>query len=163
MCTENDACVAADDSKNKISYYCVLHFSLSENNNAAKAKNSRPTNRIINEVEYAKQEIKVKELWKEATAEVVLQMFEFEKEEQKAARLSQAPAIIPRTITASLKRAAAANPTSSSASNDSEEADFVIPTYSWRRGALADESKGNLKEIFYCYKKLTFAFKLILS
>jgi hypothetical protein len=82
----------------------------------------------------------VKEMWKDATAEVVMQMFEFEKEEQRAARLSKAPAIIPRSITASLKRAAAAQTTASIAAIDSE-----APTYSWRRGALADDMKGNVE------------------
>jgi hypothetical protein len=143
MCTENDACIAADDSNYKISYFCVLHFSLSDSNKASKAKNARPLNKIINEAEYLKQEIKVKEMWKDATAEVVMQMFEFEKEEQRAARLSKAPAIIPRSITASLKRAAAAQTTASSTAIDSE-----APTYSWRRGALADDMKGNIE----CYR-----------
>lgn len=144
MCSENDACIAADDNNHQISYFCVLHFSLSDSNKASKAKNSRPLNRIINEVEYSKQEIKVKELWKEATAEVVMQMFEFEKEEQRAARLAQAPAIIPRSITASLKRAAAGQPTASNTAGDSE-----APTYSWRRGALADDLKGNAEKLVH--------------
>lgn len=141
MCTENDACIAADDNNYKISYFCVLHFSLSDSNKAPKSKNSRPLNRIIDEEEYSKQEIKVKDMWKEATAEVVMQMFEFEKEEQRAARLSKAPAIIPRSITASLKRAAAGQTTTSSTAKDSE-----VPTYSWRRGALADDLKGNAEK-----------------
>jgi hypothetical protein len=112
-------------------------------------------NRVVNEVEYSKQDIKVKEMWKDATAEVVMQMFESEKEEQRAARLSQAPAIIPRSITASLKRAAAAKTTVVSTANDSE-----VPTYSWRRGALADDLKGNTVLNVSAIAKL-FTFKLI--
>lgn len=147
VCSNEKACIAVDDKDFLTSYYCLLHFSICDRKLSVPAKNINPMERVINQEEYSRQEIAVKEMWKEATAELVLTMFEYEKEEQKAARLSQAPIIIPRTVNASLKKAMTASAQSSkkistvSDRPESELSGSTVPNaaYSWRRGVLADE------------------------
>lgn len=110
---------------------------------------------MTDQVELSTQEIKVKEMWKGAAAEVILQMFDYEKADQKAARLAQAPAIIPRKKSVFHKRTTVTSAIISKSSDTKNTADLSDPddtaagagaasgpSYSWRRGALADDDLG---------------------
>ena len=89
-------------------------------------------------------------MWKGAAAEVILQMFDYEKTDQKAARLAQAPAIVPRKKSVFHKRTIVSTtiiPKSSDSKNtadlsDADDAAPPAPSYSWRRGTLADDKLG---------------------
>ena len=92
-------------------------------------------------------------MWKGAAAEVILQMFDYEKADQKAARLAQAPAIIPRkksvfhkrtTVTSAIvsKSSDTKNTADLSDTDDTTAAASSGPSYSWRRGALAHDTLG---------------------
>ena len=133
-------------------HYCLLHFSICDKNSVTPIKNSAFRSRVTDQVELSRQEIKVKEMWKGAAAEVILQMFDYEKADQKAARLAQAPAIIPRKKSVFHKRTTVTSaiiPKSSDTKNTADLSDpddaaaaASGPSYSWRRGALADDILG---------------------
>ena len=131
-------------------HYCLLHFSISQKNSVTPTKNSRYRNRVTDQEELAKQEKKVKEMWKGAAAEVILKMFDYEKADQKAARLAQAPAIVPRKKSVFHKRTTVTSAIITKSSDSKNTADFTdaddaapsAPSYSWRRGAMADEVLG---------------------
>lgn len=145
--------MAVDVSGKSSSHYCLLHFSISDKNSVTPIKNSAYRSRVTDQVELSKQEIKVKDMWKGAAAEVILQMFDYEKADQKAARLAQAPAIIPRkksvfhkrtTVTSAIvsKSSDTKNTADLSDTDDTTAAASSGPSYSWRRGALAHDTLG---------------------
>ena len=154
-CSEYRACMAVDVSGKTPIHYCLLHFSISDKNSVTPMKNSAFRSRVTDQVELSTQEIKVKEMWKGAAAEVILQMFDYEKADQKAARLAQAPAIIPRKKSVFHKRTTVTSAIISKSSDTKNTADLSDPddtaagagaasgpSYSWRRGALADDDLG---------------------
>ena len=142
--------MAVDVSGSSSSHFCLLHFSISDKNCVTPAKDSKYRSRVTDQAELSKQEIKVKEMWKGAAAEVILQMFDYEKIDQKAARLAQAPAIVPRKKSVFHKRTIVTTtiiPKSSDSKNtadlsDADDAAPSAPSYSWRRGSLADDIFG---------------------
>ena len=111
VCDTTTACVVVERETSK-HHLCLLHFSIfdqkiptfSNQKKKSASKNDKKDDkelslksRIIDHKEYTLQSTEVKDIWKQATADVVLMMFECEKEEQKQARLAQAPIIVPRT------------------------------------------------------------------
>ena len=142
--------MAVDVTGSSTSHYCLLHFSICDKNLITPAKNSKYRCRVTDQIELSKQEIKVKEMWKGAAAEVILQMFDYEKTDQKAARLAQAPVIVPRKKSVFHKRTTVTSAIISKSSDSKNTADLIdgedaassAPSYSWRRGALADDVIG---------------------
>ena len=144
VCRTEKACLAVDiDSTNR--HLCLLHFSICDKNIPNSTKKSQLKSRIIDKQEYSRQSIEVKDLWKEATADVILKMFEYEMEEQRQARLSEAPAIAPRSISVGARDGRDEFPSTikslvpRQSSSDSPDADILAtPSYAWRRGSLAE-------------------------
>ena len=157
VCSGTKACVVVDVDNVKRNL-CLLHFSIADKNIPTSSKKSQLKSSIIDQQEYLKQSIEVKDLWKEATADVILKMFEYEKEEQKQARLSTVPVSIPRNINALSRQEnddadSPSFPSSSSSYKQtiSKEGSLDLkdskddmknipdaPSYAWRRGSLAD-------------------------
>lgn len=101
VCNITPACVLVEVEVTK-HHLCLLHFSLFDQDIPTSSKKSSLKehslkSKIIDQKEHSLQAVDVKNMWKQATADVVLTMFEYEKEEQKQARIAQVPIAIPRT------------------------------------------------------------------
>lgn len=93
VCSKDKACVSVLVKEVKKNL-CLLHYSIHNdiNDGVDPLKCS-----IIDNKEYLIQDKYVKNLWKECCGDVVVKMFEYEKEEQKKTRLSQVIPIVPRS------------------------------------------------------------------
>ena len=144
VCSTEKACLAVDINSTT-RHLCLLHFSICDKSIPTSTKKSQLKSRVIDKLEYSRQSIEVKDLWKEATADVILKMFEYEMEEQRQARLSEAPAIAPRSVSIGARVGFDDFPSTRKSlvprqgSSDSPDADILAtPSYAWRRGSLAE-------------------------
>lgn len=143
VCSNEKACITVDIDTSK-KYLCLLHFSIFDKDIPTSTKKSQLKSSILDQVEYSRQSIEVKDLWKEATADVILKMFEYEVEEQRQARLSEVPAILPRTIRNDDRSIVSVpNVGESSVHREaSSDADILpAPSYAWRRGLLSEDTE----------------------
>jgi hypothetical protein len=160
LCTEYRACVAVDADKTNTVFFCLLHYSIRDLEGATGAGGVKHSIKMLDEEELSKQQVKVQEMWKGAAADVILWMYDCEKEEQRAARLSRAPDIVPKSKSAMKRKAIESAATEEMSSNDEEESaehSSAAPTYSWRRGSMADSTKGAQREFLQNGNALTSA------
>ena len=157
LCTEYRASVAVDaDDKNPV-LFCLLHYSIRDVKSKTGAGGTKQSTKVFDEEELSKQQEKVQEMWKGAAADVILRMYDHEKDEQKMARLSRAPDIVPQSKSAMKRKAIESPATEEMSFNDdgefsrgesSAQHSSEAPTYSWRRGSMADSAKGIQTESF---------------
>ena len=157
LCTEYRACVAVDVDDTNAVLFCLLHYSIRDVKSANGAGGTKQSIKVFDEEELSKQQEKVQEMWKGAAADVILRMYDYEKEEQRTARLSRAPDIVPQSKSAMKRKAIESAATEETSSNDDGESSrgesstqhsSEAPTYSWRRGSMAESTKGAQSESF---------------
>mmetsp|Transcript_21817 Transcript_21817/g.21106 ORF Transcript_21817/g.21106 Transcript_21817/m.21106 type:complete len:248 (-) Transcript_21817:368-1111(-) len=143
VCNKEKACVSVIIKEIKKNL-CLLHYSINDDF----ASKEAPKCSIIDNKEYLVQEISVKNLWKECSADVVVKMFEYEKEEQRKARISEIPIVPPRSSGTQLPMIPsfpADHITGIPPTPPEGDAAGLLTTstaipYSWKRGHLAEPS-----------------------
>ena len=151
VCSESKACVAVDAVNTNTVLLCLLHYSIRDVKGVTGAGGTKQSIKVFDEEELSKQQLKVQEMWKGAAADVILLMYDCEKEEQRTARLSRAPDMVPQSKSAIKRKAAVSAATDETSSNDEEQSTQDLPaapTYSWRRGSMAESTKGAQGESF---------------